>query len=109
MRIYSNQQPQAELTAWSTDALIWRQVKLGATECELTTRTRMALPIIWHLRFPVANLHFNLQLFWRENLKLFILHRIFLKKYGNGASDGEVCWVLKFVCHACKHIGTCLD
>ena len=64
--------------AWSTEvALIWRQVKLGATECELTTRTRMALPIIRHLGFPVANLHFNLQLFRRENLKLFILRRIF--------------------------------
>ena len=37
-------------------ALIWRQVKLGATECELTTRARMTLPIIRHLGFPVANL-----------------------------------------------------
>ena len=69
---------QAELMAWSIEVtLIWHQVKLGATECELTTRTRMALPIIRHLSFPVANLHFNLQLFWRENLKLFILCWIF--------------------------------
>ena len=66
------------LWAWSTEvALIWRQVKLGATECELTTRTRMALPIIQHLGFQVANLHFNLQLFRQENLKLFILRQIF--------------------------------
>ena len=41
------------------------------------TRTRTALPIIRHFGFPVANLHFNLQLFRRENLKLFILRRIF--------------------------------
>ena len=30
--------------------------------------TRMALPIIRHLGFPVANMHFNLQLFRWENL-----------------------------------------
>ena len=59
--------------AWSTDVLIWRQVKLGAMESELTTRTQTALPIIRYLGFPVANLHFNLQLFRQENLKLFIL------------------------------------
>ena len=63
--------------AWSTDALIWRQVKLGATECELTTRTQTGLPIIRQLGFPVENLHFNLQLFRRKNLELFILRRIF--------------------------------
>ena len=42
-----------ELTAWSTDALIWGQVKLGSYGvCELTTRTRTALPIIRHFGFP---------------------------------------------------------
>ena len=43
----------------------------------LTTCVQMTLPIIQHLGFPVANLHFNLQLFQRENLKLIILRRIF--------------------------------
>lgn len=37
---------------------------------------------------------------WRGEMVYFLT---------NGASDGEVCWVLKFVRHACKHIGTCLD
>ena len=100
MRKYSSQQPQrswqAQLTAWSTDALIWRQVKLGATECELTTRTRMALPIIRHLGFPVPNLHFNLQLFRRENLKLFILRRIFRRNTVYHFHFLVLCWLACF-------------
>ena len=39
----------------------------------LTTRTQMTLPIIRHFGFPVANLLFDLQLFPRENLKLFCI------------------------------------
>ena len=39
-------------------------------------RTRMTLPIVCHLGFPVTNLLFNLQLFRQKNFKLIILCRI---------------------------------
>ena len=42
------------------------EIEKGAARGVYQSHTQRALPIIRHLGFPVANLHFNLQLFRRE-------------------------------------------
>ena len=68
---------QAEMTTYWThfDLASSKAGSYGVwTGIYLTTRARMTFPVIRHLGFPVANLLFNLQLFWWE---LIILRRIF--------------------------------